>query len=326
MKRSLDINQLMKHLREQHGMTDLYGSDRKVRLRNMGYFHGYKGYRFIRKPGNEMPLSSFSDLEVIYKFDSDIKAHFYPQIMYIETTIKNVVLARVLESIDDPSLSTFLNMGLDNCRLPDGSINRTAIKQKLRLKSDLTNIVKNRYSENHIKHFVDHYDDAPLWSIFESMTLGNLSQLCQSLPAATMNLILEDLGLKGEDVKTLPSIIETLRPLRNAVAHNLVVFDARFSQAVKGTQGRQHLKTAGNLLRQRLKLTYAPEFNNVIDYICLVAVVRNLISGRSTPSKTFLNKAIKLLNNIEDTIGVDRYFKIVGSGDRQKLDATLHAL
>ena len=41
---------LMKHLRDDHGMKDLYGSSRKIRLRNMGYFHGYKCYPYILRP------------------------------------------------------------------------------------------------------------------------------------------------------------------------------------------------------------------------------------------------------------------------------------
>ena len=59
MKKGMSINSLMKHMRTNHGMEDLRGSDRKILLRNMGYFHGYKGFRFVRKPKNALPLPSF---------------------------------------------------------------------------------------------------------------------------------------------------------------------------------------------------------------------------------------------------------------------------
>ncbi len=58
MKEAWDLNKLMKHLREDHGFSDLRGSADKLRLRNMGYFHGYKGLRFARKPNNPLALSS----------------------------------------------------------------------------------------------------------------------------------------------------------------------------------------------------------------------------------------------------------------------------
>lgn len=55
MKKGMSINSLMKHMRTNHGMEDLRGSDRKILLRNMGYFHGYKGFRFVRKPKMRSP-------------------------------------------------------------------------------------------------------------------------------------------------------------------------------------------------------------------------------------------------------------------------------
>jgi hypothetical protein len=39
-------------------------------LRNMGYYHGYKGYRFINKPVNAIPYSAFEELSAIYDFDA----------------------------------------------------------------------------------------------------------------------------------------------------------------------------------------------------------------------------------------------------------------
>ena len=122
MKKGMSINSLMKHMRTNHGMEDLRGSDRKILLRNMGYFHGYKGFRFVRKPKNALPLPSFGALMDIYGFDSAIKAAIYPEIMFIETAVKNIVLARILENIEDPGLATFLKRGLRTCRDVNGRV------------------------------------------------------------------------------------------------------------------------------------------------------------------------------------------------------------
>lgn len=38
------IDGLMRHLRDTHNI-DIKGSIQKQKLRNIGYYHGYKGYR-----------------------------------------------------------------------------------------------------------------------------------------------------------------------------------------------------------------------------------------------------------------------------------------
>lgn len=40
----------MKHLRKNG--IEIYGSTNKKQLRNLGYYHLYKGYRFYRKSDN----------------------------------------------------------------------------------------------------------------------------------------------------------------------------------------------------------------------------------------------------------------------------------
>lgn len=322
MKRGNTLNMLMKHLRDDHGMKDLYGSSRKIRLRNMGHFHGYKGYRYIRRPDAKLELRSFADLEYVYHFDARVKSAFYPQIMYIETALKNIILARIVENLQDPSLSSFLKNGLNDCKLPNGTINKTAMLNKLQLKTTLIGIVKNRYSDSHVKHYVDRDDDAPLWSIFESMTLGNLYKLCQSLPPQTTQVILKDIGFDGSNLELLASIIETLRPLRNAIAHNLVVFDARFSPHAKLEKQNKHLHITGALLKNELGLSYEPRFDTLIDYISLVTIIGFKVSQRTTPARSFLRDCRNLLRDLQEEIGTDRYIRIVGTGDRQKLVAT----
>lgn len=46
MGNTKSINGLMKYLREEHNMR-IGGSNDKKRLKNIGYYHGYKWYRYI---------------------------------------------------------------------------------------------------------------------------------------------------------------------------------------------------------------------------------------------------------------------------------------
>lgn len=47
------INALMKHLRENG--VQISGSAQKRKQRRIGYYHGYKGYRFARTSANRLP-------------------------------------------------------------------------------------------------------------------------------------------------------------------------------------------------------------------------------------------------------------------------------
>ena len=52
------INGLMKYLRNNHNIK-INGSTDKQKLKCVGYYHGYKGYRYIKKPNNRINFSSF---------------------------------------------------------------------------------------------------------------------------------------------------------------------------------------------------------------------------------------------------------------------------
>ena len=88
----LTINQLMKYLRTKHHIT--VKSNQAQDLRNMGYYHGFKGYRFIRIPSQRIPFTSLDEIIALNKFDMHLKALFYPKVMFIENALKSYVIER----------------------------------------------------------------------------------------------------------------------------------------------------------------------------------------------------------------------------------------
>ena len=107
------INGLMKYLRDSKGLS-ISGSVQKRKLMNIGYYHGYKGYRYIDKPSNRVPFSQFDELLAVYEFDMQLKALFYPYVMQIETALKNYVLDTIVESIHSDSFVDVYSKLLDN--------------------------------------------------------------------------------------------------------------------------------------------------------------------------------------------------------------------
>ena len=68
------INALMKHLRESG--TEISGSVQKRKLRRIGYYHGYKGYRFAGSSNNRLPISDYNQVVALYEFDTELKSFF----------------------------------------------------------------------------------------------------------------------------------------------------------------------------------------------------------------------------------------------------------
>ena len=66
--RPKSIDSLMRYLRDQKGIA-IAGSTQKRKLMNIGYYHGYKGYRYINTPTNQVMYRSFDELVAVYDFD-----------------------------------------------------------------------------------------------------------------------------------------------------------------------------------------------------------------------------------------------------------------
>lgn len=88
------INGLMRHLRDNH--ISISGSSEKLQLRNNGYYHGYKGYRFFQTSDKKIPFTSYKEINATVEYDNQLKSLFYPEVMFIETAVKNVALNVVM--------------------------------------------------------------------------------------------------------------------------------------------------------------------------------------------------------------------------------------
>ena len=106
------IDSLMKNMRDKKGIQ-IKGSLQKKKLRYMGYYHGYKGYRYCNSPSSLFPYTDFNELQAVYDFDMKIKAVLYPQIMFLETALKNYALEIIIDEANSDRFadiySTLLN-------------------------------------------------------------------------------------------------------------------------------------------------------------------------------------------------------------------------
>ena len=232
MKTPKTINGLMRHLRDECGII-INGSLEKQQLMTYGYFHGYKGYRFCCKNTERIPFSTFDEVMSLIEYDNSIKALLYPNIMFLETAAKNYICT---SSVNGLKQSSFDHVFKE--RMNDNLSNANIQTERLKLRNDIYSKIASKYSkeskkENQmVRHFYNRGEDIPVWVVFELMYLSDVATFFKCLNYSVREDTLKELDMFDVSVDTnlevLHAAIMTIKALRNAVAHNEIVFDARF--------------------------------------------------------------------------------------------------
>ena len=68
----------MQHLRE-NGIA-ISGECQRRELKNIGYYHGYKGYRFAGTSNNRFHITDFSQIVALNDFDMKSRRCFTPRL------------------------------------------------------------------------------------------------------------------------------------------------------------------------------------------------------------------------------------------------------
>lgn len=226
------INGLMRHLRNDCNVQ-IQGSKQKQQLISYGYYHGYKGYRFFQNSCNQLPYKDFSEVVAVIEYDNNLKAALYSNLMFMETAIKNIVCNETVKGL---KYATFDYVYRE--RMKDNPSKAPLQLNRLQLRNSVYSKLSNRYRDEEkkdnkmVRHFYNRGEDAPLWVIFETLYLSDLANFFNCLNTAIREKILVALDMFDESIDTnrqlLSNMLFTLKALRNAVAHNSVIYDTRF--------------------------------------------------------------------------------------------------
>lgn len=226
------INGLMRHLRNNCNIK-INGTFQKQQLIIYGYYHGYKGYRFIKNRHNQIAYSTFSEVVAVIEYDNNLKAALYPNLMFIETAIKNIVCNA---SVNGLKFGTFEYVHQE--RMKDNPTNTKLQSKRLRLRNSVYSKLATRYHNEEgndnqmVRHFYNRGEDAPLWVVFEILYLSDLASFFECLNESMREQIMKQLDIFDVSIDTnrnlLSTMLYTIKSLRNSVAHNNIVFDTRF--------------------------------------------------------------------------------------------------
>ncbi|MCU6755305.1 Abortive infection bacteriophage resistance protein [uncultured Eubacterium sp.] len=286
---------LMRHLRD-NGIA-ISGSRHKRELINTGYFHGYKGYRFFKNASNQLPFQNYDEVYATIQYDSKLKSLLYSKMMFIETAVKNIALEEILINANSESIQVMYDKVVSSYRNAPASASLEQKKKlqqnKLNLQNSIQASLANAYRKNNpkITHFYNNASQAgvPIWALFEIMTLGDFGYLLSCLTYDVRDDISKRLGLNvsaDTDRQLIYKYIYTLKDLRNAIAHNSVVFDTRFNN----NEPTRAMKTC---LKNEIGLPYV-NFKTIGDYIILMCYYLKLLKVSKTEIKAFIREFEKI--------------------------------
>lgn len=327
MKKGKTTDGLMRHIRDAHNIN-IGGSSEKKKLIAMGYFHGYKAYRFYKDIHNPFPFNDFKQIIAINTFDEQMKTCFYPLIMKFENLMKNYLIEQTVAnskcSYEDIFAKKLINYRSFN---RGTSFYKKATTKRLTLKKKLDSAVAYNYQNDNIliKHYIENNKPIPLWGIFETVSLGVIGDFAAVLNAEDRTEICKNLNIYSSADRygtTLYQAIYAVRELRNSIAHNSVIFDCRFN--INSPVSSNVKKLVSSKLRLGSNIIY---FDTIFDYFALLIIILKESGTTKTELKHYFfvfNNSIKeLKSHINDEVNFPRrvYRQILSSGMLTRLEA-----
>lgn len=321
---------LMRYLRDKKGIS-ISGSAQKRKLMNIGYYHGYKGYRYINTPSNHVPYTKFEELVAVYDFDAQLKSLFYPTVMLIETAFKNYVLDILVASTNSENFIDIYNQLLDNYKMfsTKGKMYKKTfdlqkaeekfkreLKRRLDLRNRIYKVQTDAYGNGN--KIVDHYfrkdSNLPIWATFELLSLGEFGHFVSCLNRNCRTNISKKLGIRHSDDSNamMPQrLIYATKDFRNAIAHNDVIFDTRFRTGNIDKQVRNAISNATGVR----ELT----FKTITDYLVLAIYQLKLLHISKTEMKRIISGFEDIVEKLRNHVPISIFNQIIYTDNNAKL-------
>lgn len=312
----LNMQELMAYLTKHHGIA--VRPEQVQALRNLGYYHGFKGYRFVRQPSQRIVFSSLDEVIALNAFDMNLKALLYPKVMFIENALKSYVIEAVLMDSGSEYLDDIFHRSMTHYRsyTPGSESYQKQYAKRMTLKGKINSALLRDYSNQKqtVNHFFNGDKPIPIWAIFESLTLGEFGTFfsCanQNVKRYTSTLLQLPTNLDA-DGKLTEFIIYCIKDLRNAVAHNNTIFDTRFQT---GKINRRLIA----LLEAEVGLT-GLDFKYIGAYVILVAYVLRKMGESVESCEQFVDAYIHATDKLREQLSGDICNQILGTHQRKNM-------
>ena len=218
MKKSKTVEEQLQIL-EKRGLI-IENRDRAIEiLRNVNYYT-LTGYLFPFKQGEKYQNGTSMNLAIkLYHFDNEIRNILMALMVEAEEKLKTRIAYNIaIAHPEDPLIYTDINYF-------------KSANDHSRFMADFQNNVRNNQEVPFVKHHIQKYrSQFPIWVAVSLFTLGNLKYLYKNIPSRDRKNISREFNLSP---KTFDSWIDTLRILRNKLAHNMRLYRTTFQRTPK---------------------------------------------------------------------------------------------
>ena len=308
-------NSLMWHIRNNHGIT-IYGSKHKKYLLRMGYYHGYKGYRFYKSRQNLFNFSNFDEIVAIYNFDTALKDLLFSPLVSCETHIKNYILGELVSNSDPIFEDIYINK-LTDCMHFASNQRTDMLKKRLNLQKNVHTSIHMNYNKNKmVTNKINSGDQIPLWIVFEILSFGKLGDFVEQMHRDYRKNVLNILGIydaMDTNASHLTNHIFILNELRNAIAHNHIIFDTRFKK-------RNINRTLLNDINLRYRIQNIM-FNSIVDYFMLLVMYLKGFGYSKTELRRLIRDFKQIVDNLNNEIPRSEFNRILGTNIYHKINS-----
>lgn len=306
----------MKYLRNTHHIE--VGSNQTQLLRNLGYYHGFKGYRFIRNDADRINFSSLDEIAALNKFDMQLKTILYPKVMFIENALKSYVIEGLLkdsnsenfEDIFNRSLTAYKQYSSGSKKYIEEYKKRMILKQKINVA-----LVRDYEKRKVVSHFFNNDIVIPIWAIFETLTLGEFGTLFACSSSKVKLYVSKIMKLPAQydsDGRITQFFIYTIKDLRNAIAHNTAVFDTRFKTGDVSKRFCQLLEKETGIINI--------DFNYMDAYVIMIVYFLRKMGDSKTSCKQFIASYQAQTDYLRSTLPISICNKILGTQHKDNMN------
>lgn len=313
MEKGKSTNALMKHIRINH-QINIGGSYHKKILLRMGYYHGYKGYRFHRERSNLFSFSHFDEIIAIYNFDTALKDLLFSPLVSVETSIKNYILDELVSG-SNPTFESIYSEKLTDYSRFSGRDKTKILNNRLNLQKSIHSSVHMNYDKNKmVTNKINSGEPIPLWVMFEIVSLGKLGDFVKQMHKDYRENVLNNLGIyDGMDTNAdhLTNHIFILNELRNAIAHNHIIFDGRF-------KNRSINNTLLNDMMNKYSIANI-SFKSIVDYLLLIVMYLKAFGYSKTELRRLTRDFKQIVTTLNHEIPKSEFNKILGTDIYNKI-------
>jgi len=250
-------------------------------------------------------------LHAVIDFDTEIKSILYGPIMQLEAALKSIATEEIIQAAKSESLSVIMDRLMHATGHKDpNSYRLRKYKARDMLHSSLTEAYSSKKG-NIVSHYYNDDKPVPIWAVFETITLGQFAIFIELLDAPVRKAISNQIGIPSKlntDGALLHKIIFILQDIRNAIAHNNMIFDCRY---------RGNRKIDQTIIRCIEQDTGIPSitFDTLVDDIILIFYLLTKMQFRYSS----LKRGQDAFEQIFEDLGPSLYMRILPNDARSKI-------